>query len=358
MNLKNLPKALIPFHRLGNHALVPLEEHFRESIHYLRTGDRTTRIHFTVLPEHEKGFRECFESIRLPYEQAGCPLEMELSRQDPSTDAVALDLSGNPLRDSRGDLVFRPSGHGALLNNLEKAAERCDIAFVKNIDNVLPDALKSETILYAKALTGTLIELEQEVHHALARLDPESGDSPPYADILELARDRFGTPVPRRWADFSREERRGFLRDALDRPLRVCALVPARGETGGLPFWVREEDGRLVSQIVESAQMDLENPAVRDMVQSATHFNPVFMALALKNREGKPFSLSRFAEPRAGIVTKKNHDRLECRALEAPGLWNGGMHHWNTLFVEAPREIFAPVKTVMDLLNDQHRGRS
>jgi hypothetical protein len=298
-----LPKALIPFHRYPDGPRTALEEQVIEAGRYASDRERACRLSFTVPPSYEERFRRLAGAAA---ERSGVAPRLQLTHQEPATDTLAVDLDGGPARCADGSLLLRPGGHGALLGNLERSG--ADVAVVKNIDNVVPDRLKDTTARWKKLLVGYLTSLQ------------------------------------------------AALGQHLQRPLRVCGVVPNQGQPGGGPFWVHGADGRLSVQIVESAQVDLNDREQRAVWQSATHFNPVDLVCALRDPRGQPYALGRYVDPQAVFIAAKHHAGEPLRALEHPGLWNGAMADWYTVFVELPAETFAPVKTVLDLLRPEHQS--
>jgi hypothetical protein len=353
LDLSDLPKGLIPFHRYPGHSRTPVEEHLAEAALYVRDRDGRARLHFTVSPEHRRLVEEHLHRIRPLYETGGVRFEITLSVQEPSTDTVAVDSNNAPFRDFRGRLVFRPGGHGALLGNLN--ALRGDIVFIKNIDNVAPDRLRGETVLYKTALGGFLVDLQEKVFSYVKRLRALEPDPPLVEEVLDFLRGRLSVEPPESLRRASSEQARNFLVDRLNRPLRVCGMVKNEGEPGGGPYWVRGGDGSLSIQIVESSQVHMEDPAQRAVWRSATHFNPVDLVCGLRDYLGRPFDLMDYRDPETGFVSRKSKDGRELKALELPGLWNGSMAFWNTAFVEVPPSTFTPVKTVLDLLRREHQ---
>ncbi len=342
------PKGLLPFHREAGEARTPLEEHLVESVALAGDARGERALDVTVSPEHRAGFERLL-AARLPglTTRFGGRWRVQLSEQGPGTDTLAGDPAGGPFRDERGRLVFRPSGHGALLENL--GAGRRDLVFLKNIDNVAVARLRPETERWSRALTGLAAELSGELHalcEALARHE---------AGALERARDFAARELGRELPAGAGPEHARVL---LDRPLRVCGMVANTGEPGGGPFWVRNGPGvaGVTRQIVEGAQVDPGAPEQQAIRARATHFNPVFLAVSLEAADGTPHDLARFVDDAAVIVTRKSHRGRELLALERPGLWNGGMAHWHTRFVEVPLAVFNPVKTVFDLLRPEHQG--
>ena len=275
-------------------------------------------------------------------ERLGVRFELSWSVQRGSTDTIAGDPAGRPFTTDEGKLVLRPSGHGALLANLQEVD--ADVTLVKNIDNVQRDGRRQATLRWKKILGGRLIALQREVHLHVARLRAADADARALAEAGELARRRFGI-----------EAEGPALLAALDRPLRVCGVVPNTGEPGGGPFWVRGKDGAVTRQVIEGVQIDTERDDQRALFASSTHFNPVDLVCGMRDAGGARFQLRRFVDPATSIVTRKTHAGRELVALERPGLWNGAMAGWLTTFVEVPIETFTPVKTVMDLLRPEHQ---
>jgi hypothetical protein len=339
LGFAHLPKALVPFHRDERGVRTALEEHVVDACATMADADGISRLHFTVPFDG----RRPFETTAAALEREGrARVEITLSSQFPATDCLAATPEGAPLRDESGALVFRPGGHGALLANL--AASGGDLMLLKNIDNVAAAPFKGPTYAWVPRLLGHLAALERELFNLLDRLE-DAGDGSAVADAERFVRDALGlADAP------ARGDARAHFRHRLDRPLRVCGMVPNAGEPGGGPFWVRDAEGVPRLQIVEAAQLKTFGPAPQ-----ATHFNPVFMACALRDRYGRPRPLDVFVDEDAVIVTHKWTGGQPLLALERPGLWNGGMAHWNTAFLEVPVTIFTPVKTVFDLLRPEHQ---
>lgn len=339
------PKGLLAFHREAGQPRTAFIEHLREASRLVRDARGVVKLHFTVSPEHRAGFATllAMEGPALEAELE-TDFDVEFSEQHPATDTLAADPAGGPFRDEAGRLLFRPAGHGALLRNLQET--RGDLVFLKNIDNVAVARLKDETFRWSAALMGYAAELQHQAHACAASLEqgvPEAG-----ATATRFLADRFGeTMAP--------DDRDGLLA-ALDRPLRVAGMVPNTGEPGGGPFWVRAADGTITRQIVESAQVDSASAEQMAIARRATHFNPVFLACALRDRHRRVHALERFVDPAAVIIARKSHGGRELVALERPGLWNGAMARWNTVFVEVPLVVFNPVKTVLDLLRPEHQA--
>jgi hypothetical protein len=305
--LASTPKGLLPFHRYAEESRTAFEEHLFEAAATVRDAAGLCRVHFTVSPEHRGAFEAKLAEVRPRVERAtGARFDVSFSEQAPSTDTIAGGADGGPFRTASGALLFRPGGHGALLKNLGDVARAGgDVVLVKNIDNVVPDARRGPTLLWKRLLVGLLVRLEGQ----------------------------------------SRRER----------PIRVCGVVRNEGEPGGGPFWVSGPAGESL-QIVESAQVDLKDASQAAIWKTATHFNPVDLACSLRDAAGRPHDLSGFVDENAVFIAEKTHEGKPLKALERPGLWNGAMAFWETVFVEVPRETFSPVKSVLDLLRPEHRA--
>ena len=347
------PKALIKFHRYSDHSRTPLEEHLVEGAEYTQTGENIVRIHFTVSPEHQESVSMYVNEVKTHYEQDGAQFEISYSQQKPSTDTIAVDEKDEPFRNQSGGLVLRPAGHGALIENLSDL--HADIVFIKNIDNVVPDRLKNETCRYKKILGGILLSAQQDLFGFLEKLDSAHVEESTMTGIFEWGRHTFSLAIPSGFATQTHSNRIKVLRDKLNRPIRVCGMIKNTNEPGGRPFWVQQGDGTRSIQIVEMAQIDTESITQRALLESSTHFNPVDIVCGLRDYRGNAFDLRKFVDPNTGIITTKSHEGRTLKALEHPGLWNGGMAHWNTIFVEIPASTFNPVKTVLDLLRPEHQ---
>lgn len=335
------PKGLVSFHRYGDEVRKAVEEHLVEGAQYAAAGGEV-KIHFTVSPEHLTRF-EALLAEKIPgYESRfGVKYRISFSVQDPSTDTLAVNPDCTPFRRADGRLLFRPAGHGALIGNLGKID--ADIIFVKNIDNVTTDARRGDTVLYKKALAGVLLALQERIFEYLMALEVPGAELEPIAAFIEnelcvkLPKD-YGTPL---------------LRRVLNRPIRVCGMVRNEGEPGGGPFWVAGADGLETLQIAESNQIA---PEKRKLMRSATHFNPVDLVCSFRTSKGGRFDLREFVDPATGFISRKSDGGRELLAQELPGLWNGAMARWNTVFVEVPITTFSPVKVVTDLLRPEHQG--
>ena len=353
LDYANLPKALLKFHRYPDHCRTPLEEHLVEAAATSQDRNRVVRLHFTVPGDYQETVKQYFDRIRQRYEQWGVRYEITLSLQKPSSDTIAVDLENRPFRDRQGHPLFRPAGHGALLANLHEL--QGDIVFLKNIDNVVPDHLKQETEVATRLLGGYLVALQQEIFSYLQQLARQQLEAQLLQRIFAFARHKLCIVTPPRIEHSSEREQADFLWQKLNRPLRVCGVVKNTGEPGGGPFWVEHEDGTASLQIVETSQVDTQDAEQRAILASSTHFNPVNLVCGVRDYRGRAFDLQRFIDPNSGFVSIKSYEGRSLKALELPGLWNGAMAYWNTVFVEVPLLTFNPVKTVLDLLRPEHQ---
>jgi hypothetical protein len=341
----SLPKGLLKFHRYGDTSRTPVEEHMVEGSEYAKCRENKVFLHFTVSPEHQPNFETHVSAIKSEYERKyGIDIEVTYSVQKPSTDTIAVDMENQPFRETDGSLLFRPAGHGALLENLSEID--ADIIFIKNIDNVVPDRLKPETITYKKVIGGVLVAIQQKVFEYLHELESELDDIK-LGEIKDFANQNLGIKLEGN-VDCS------TLIDVLNRPIRVCGMVKSDGDPGGGPFWVKA-NGQNSLQVVETAQIDLTDESQIKVFNQATHFNPVDLVCGVKNYKGEKFDLMSNRDPATGFVTQKSKDGKDLKAQELPGLWNGSMADWNTVFVEVPVITFNPVKAVTDLLLEEHQ---
>ena len=353
LNYGFLPKALLLFHKAsGGDVHTSLEEHLEEGAQYAANGKREVNIHFTVSPEHRKEFDKLLKSKLSMMEQVwGVKYNVTMSEQKQSTDTVAVNLDNTPYRDGDGNLFFRPAGHGALLENLNE--READVVFVKNIDNVVPLRLRNATVRYKKAIGGYLIDVQRAIAKHLLTLD-KGANANELKSILKFVENRLCT---RNEATDGMDEKQltEYLRGKLNRPIRVCGMVLNEGEPGGGPYLAYNADGSYSLQILEAAQIDQNDPAAARLMKSGTHFNPVDLVCYIKDYEGKKFDLKQFVDQETGLISMKSTGGVDIKALELPGLWNGSMSDWNTIFVEVPIETFNPVQTVNDLLRPQHQ---
>ncbi|ERM80857.1 hypothetical protein P872_11920 [Rhodonellum psychrophilum GCM71 = DSM 17998] len=349
----NLPKGLLKFHHYPDHDRSPTYEHFVEGVLYGLGKDNTVRLHFTVSPEHEEKFKAEVAEIQPKLEKEyGVKFEVKYSQQKKSTDTIAVNMDNSPFLEEDGSILFRPAGHGALLENLNEIDG--DLIFIKNIDNVVPDRLKGTTKDYKIAIGGLLMEIQGEVFEALTKLE-DAIDQESVSFAENVFGDMMGGKIPSHYSAMPVEEKGRYLQNKLDRPIRVCGMVKNTGEPGGGPFWIQEDDGSLSLQIAETAQINTDEPNQKEIFQSSTHFNPVDLVCATKDYRGNKFDLLKFRDMRTGFITEKSKSGRDLKAQELPGLWNGAMAGWNTVFVEVPLITFNPVKTVNDLLRDEHQ---
>jgi hypothetical protein len=348
-----LPKGLLEFHKYGDLTRTPAEEHLVEGAKYASSGGKVN-LHFTVSPEHRSKFTALIDAVLADYEaKYGVKYNISFSEQKPSTDTIAVNLDNTPFRTAGGDLLFRPAGHGALLENLND--QDADIVFIKNIDNVVPDSLKEQTIIYKKALASLVLSYQQAVFAYLKMMDGADLKEEYVEEIEDFIEFDLCVEFPESYDDLSLEVRKTYCRTKLNRPLRICGMVKNVGEPGGGPFWAENADGSISLQVVESAQIDLKDPEQKEIFDEATHFNPVDLICTLKDYQGNKFNLLDFRDPKTGFNTQKSQSGRDLKAQELPGLWNGAMADWNTLFVEVPLITFNPVKTVNDLLRPEHQ---
>jgi hypothetical protein len=350
---------VLKFHTYPDGYRTPLEEHFVEGALYAKNNSSVVKIHFTVSPEHQLAFEKHVDQILPKYEQMfGVKYQIGFSQQKPSTDTIAVSPDNEPFRNNDGSLLFRPAGHGALLENLNDLD--ADIIFIKNIDNVVPDQLKKLTIDYKKALAGVLLGLQEEIffYQKTLKEHPYSAlESAFYAEAANFLENVLNIIPPHDQYYSEKEELYNYFVHKFNRPLRVCGMVKNQGEPGGGPFFALNKDGSVSLQIVESSQIDFNDPEQATIAHNATYFNPVDLICGVKNYLGEKYNLLDFSDPQTGFISSKSKDGKELKAQELPGLWNGAMSDWGTLFVEVPIETFNPVKTITDLLRKEHQSK-
>ena len=348
----NKPKGVLPFHKYKNHIATAVEEHLNECVHYA-TSNAKSNLHFTVSQEHQPNFDAIIEIIKPKFEQENnISIQVNYSYQDKATDVVAVDLENNPFRDNNNNLVFRPGGHGALIENLNHL--NADIIFIKNIDNVIQNHI--ETIaLYKKALGGILVKTQETIFNYLKSLENSSVSNDLISEIVLFLSSKLGISVIEDFSKYTKQSKIDYLFTILNRPIRVCGMVKNEGEPGGGPFWVLTKKGTLFLQIVEASQIDSSDVNQMKILESATHFNPVDLVCGIKNYKGQNFNLLQFVNKNTGFIVDKNKNGKPLKAYELPGLWNGAMAKWLTVFVEVPLITFNPVKTVNDLLKSAHQ---
>ena len=353
LNYGQLPKGLLLFHNYAEGARTPMEEHLVEGALYAASNGEA-HVHFTVSHEHMELFKaKVAQKADLYAKKYGIKYDISFSEQKPSTDTIAANPDGTPFRNSDGSLLFRPGGHGALIENLNEI--EADVIFVKNIDNVVPDRLKDDTVEWKQIIAGVLVTLQQKAFDYLRLLDTGKYTHEQIEDIIRFVQQDLCC----RKQDIKQLEDADlviYLRNKLNRPMRVCGVVKNVGEPGGGPFLTYNQDGTVSLQILESSQIDKSNKEYMEMFTKGTHFNPVDLVCAVKDYKGQAFDLPKYVDPTTGFISQKSKSGKELQALELPGLWNGAMSDWSTVFVEVPLSTFNPVKTVNDLLRDQHQS--
>lgn len=352
LNYGALPKGLLKFHNYEEGVRTPLEEHLVEGALYAAGKTGKVNVHFTVSTEHRELFKALVtEKAALYAQNYGVDYDITFSEQKPNTDTIAADMDNRPFRDT-GKLLFRPGGHGALIENLNDLD--ADIIFIKNIDNVVPDRLKADTVTYKKLIAGVLVALQRKAFEYLALLDNGQYSHEEVVEILQFVQKKLfcKNPVTKNLED---AELVLYLKEKLNRPMRVCGMVKNVGEPGGGPFLAYNSDGTISLQILESSQIDMNDPVGKEMFEKGTYFNPVDLVCAVRDYKGHKFDLSNYVDKATGFISYKSKNGKELKALELPGLWNGAMSNWNTVFVEVSLDTFNPVKTVNDLLRDQHQ---
>ena len=353
LNYGNLPKGLLQFHTYEDQVRTAMEEHLAEGALYAGNAARDVNVHFTVSHDRLALFQDLVEQVREEYEREyNVRYHISFSEQKPSTDTIAADMDNKPFRDSDGSLLFRPGGHGALIENLNDID--ADVIFVKNIDNVVPDRLKDETVRYKKIIGGVLISLKKQIDAYMAQL--KSGNYTA-ADLQSMVAFLEKSLYNRNDAVATLDDAQlvAYLLKKFDRPVRVCGMVKNVGEPGGGPFLAYNQDGTVSLQILESSQIDMNNAEAKAFFEKGTHFNPVDLVCAVRNDKGEKYNLPEYVDKNTGFISYKSKSGKELKALELPGLWIGAMSDWNTLFVEVPIATFNPVKTVNDLLREQHQ---
>ena len=346
LNYGQLPKGMLLFHKYEDGARTPMEEHLVEGALYAASNGEA-HVHFTVSHEHMGFFKQKVAEKADDFaKKYGIKYDISFSEQKPSTDTIAANPDNTPFRESDGSLLFRPGGHGALIENLNEID--ADVIFIKNIDNVVPDRLKPETVEWKQVIAGVLVSLQKKAFEYLRLLDAGATD----AQLKEMANFVENCLCCRHKGN---KVDTAYLRAKLNRPMRVCGVVKNVGEPGGGPFLTYNQDGTVSLQILESSQIDTNNEEYMKMFTQGTHFNPVDLVCAVRDYKGKAFNLPDFVDVTTGFISSKSKSGKELKALELPGLWNGAMSNWNTIFVEVPLGTFNPVKTVNDLLRDQHQ---
>ncbi|SHF73209.1 nicotinamide-nucleotide adenylyltransferase, NadR type [Flavobacterium fluvii] len=346
----NKPKGVLPFHEYKDHIATAVEEQLHECAFYA-SSNGVSNLHFTVSQAHQSQFENIIDAVKSKVEEESATvINTSYSFQNKSTDTIAVDLKNKPFRDKKDKLLFRPGGHGALIENLNNLD--ADIVFIKNIDNVIQNHVES-IALYKKALAGVLVELQQTIFNYLNAID--NGGLEQLDEIIGFAKNKLNVVLIDDFWKYTLEYKISHLKNILDRPIRVCGMVKNEGEPGGGPFWIQDSKGTVSLQIVESSQVDLTNANQAEILASATHFNPVDLVCGIRNYKNEKFDLTQFVDHNSGFIVEKTQNGKPLKGYELPGLWNGAMAKWTTVFVEVPLITFNPVKTVNDLLKDAHR---
>ncbi|MDE3743027.1 DUF4301 family protein [Maribacter polysaccharolyticus] len=353
LNYGFYPKGLLPFHDYGDHSATPFEKHLEEAVNYAKVGGEAN-LHFTISEQHIEMFTKEYERINERLSKTtDTVFNVTYSYQKGSTDTIAVDMENNPFRNSDGSLLFRPGGHGALIENLNE--EEADIIFIKNIDNVVVPKVQEELTNSKKMLAGLLLEVQGKAFAYAKRIEDNNLTADMMLEIKEFLEKELNVRFVDKYPSFSLGEQINILKDKINRPIRICGMVKNEGEPGGGPFWIKNAHGHVSLQIIESAQIDMSNPKQVDILKNATHFNPVDLVCGVKNHKGEKYNLLDYVDHKQGFITEKTKEGKALKALELPGLWNGAMAYWNTIFVEVPLATFNPVKTVNDLLKPTHQ---
>jgi hypothetical protein len=348
----NKPKGILPFHKYTNHIATPIEEHLNESAFYA-TANGISNLQFTISENHQNQFENIIKEVKGKVEkQSKTKINITFTFQNSATDTIAVDFDNNPFRNEQGKLVFRPAGHGALIDNLNNLD--ADVIFIKNIDNVIQNHIENIT-LYKKALAGILINLQQQIFKLLNQIENNHLQEKDIEGIISFVKQQLNSEIIDDFSKYTFENKVAYIKELLNKPIRVCGMVKNEGEAGGGPFWVRDIKGNISLQIIETAQIDLQNPNQAQILANATHFNPVDLVCGTKDFKGNSFDLHQFIDHTSGFIVEKNKNGRNLKAYELPGLWNGAMAKWITLFVEVPISTFNPVKTVNDLLKSAHQ---
>ncbi len=353
LNYSFFPKGLLPFHKYDDVTITAFQEHLLESTLYASSNNKSN-LHFTVSEKHHSYFNEELNRLKQDLEQkTNTVFNVSFSYQKEETETIALTKEGAVFRNEDDSILFRPAGHGALLENLNDLDN--DLIFIKNVDNMVVSDKNIKVSEYKKLLAGILIKAQEQIYTFLNKLDEDVVLEKELLEIALFLSNKINVSIEEDFEDFTLEEKRAYLRGKLNRPIRVCGMVKNEGEPGGGPFWVKDKNGETSLQIVEFAQIDIKDKAQQEIVKNATHFNPTDLVCGVKNYKGDKFNLKEFIDPEAAFITVKTQNGIDIKALELPGLWNGSMAHWNSIFVEVPLSTFNPVKTVNDLLKPEHQ---
>ncbi|MDL2281974.1 DUF4301 family protein [Parabacteroides sp. OttesenSCG-928-G06] len=353
LNYGQLPKGLLLFHTYPGKTRTAMEEHLVEGTRYAKNNVGEVNIHFTVSPEHQQPFKELVAEKQNYYEEKySVKFNISFSVQKASTDTIAVDMENNPFREPDGSLLFRPAGHGALIENLNDI--EADVIFIKNIDNVVPDSFRFATVIHKKIIAGVLVHLQERIFRYLHLIESGKYSRAQVEEMIYFLQDELCIRNPEiKYLEDA--ELILYIKGKLLRPIRVCGMVRNVGEPGGGPFLAQNPDGTISLQILESSQIDMRDPIKKKLFEQGTHFNPVDLVCAVRDHKGNKYHLPDYVDKNTGFISQKSKDGKELKALELPGLWNGAMSNWTTLFVEVPMETFNPVKTVNDLLRPEHQ---
>lgn len=354
LNYGFYPKGLLPFHKYGSYSATPFQEHLKEAALYGKTNGKAN-LHFTISEQHDEMFKK--EHLKVsPNISSATDTEFRISysNQKPSTDTIAVDMENKPFKNNDGSILFRPGGHGALIENLND--QDADVVFIKNIDNVVIDKNLETVSDSKKMLAGVLLKTQSKAFEYAKALDQGNISSEQIGEIKSFLEQELNVRFSENYGQMGFEEQLSILRDKINRPVRVCGMVKNEGEPGGGPFWINGTGGNVSLQIIESAQIDMDNGEQAAILKNSTHFNPVDLICGVRNHKGEKYDLLDFVDPKQGFITGKTQEGKELKALELPGLWNGAMAFWNTIFVEVPLVTFNPVKTVNDLLKATHQA--
>lgn len=353
LNYANLPKGLLLFHQYDSEKRTALEEHLIEAAQYACNKEKIAYLHFTVSQEHEEIFKSHCKEVLPKYEkQFGIKYHIEFSTQHPSTDTIAFTKDNKPFLNENGNLLFRPGGHGSLIENLNHVD--ADIVLIKNIDNVTLDKYRKDTILYKQVLVSLLLQLQKQAFGYLKSFDNQKNDKELISKVERFLENDFFIQLPQSYQQLSLTEKQDFLYQTLNRPIRVCGMVKRENEPGGGPFWVKSANNDISLQIVETSEMNLSDPKQQEILDKSAFFNPVDLACSLKNHKGEKYDLNNYIDHSRYFVSEKSHEGKVLKAIENPGLWNGAMSNWLTVFVAVPLSTFTPVKTINDLLRKEH----
>ena len=357
LNYGKKPKGLLRFHKYQDYSRTAFEEHWAEALHYAKNYKGVAQLHLTISEEHKKLFSRKLKKSRSAFDKKyDGKLKVTFSYQKASTDTIAVDMENKPFKDVDDSLLFRPGGHGALIENLNEL--KADLVFIKNIDNVVPDRLKDATYKYKEALAGVLLKYQKQIFDYMTVLDNPKLElsAEQLNEMLSFVVNELCIKTPKILKTDNLGKLRDYLLKKLNRPIRVCGMVKNEGEPGGGPFWVRNSDNSSSLHIIESSQIDHKDKKQAKIFGTSTHFNPVDLVCGIKNYKGKKYDLTQYVDPETGFISKKSHNGTPLKAMELPGLWNGAMADWNTIFVEVPTITFNPVKTIFDLLRVEHRN--